>query len=304
MSVEDPPHGLEHDGLGVADQPVEVEDQRRDMPRLRLGLAPLGQCCEPAGRRRTAAARPGAAAGGLARRSRRAQRPAPRSRQQRQLLLDRRPGEAGHRDAQRRDAVHTAPDGARHGVRIGPVDAGRGPLEDALDRGLEVVEGVGPGDGRAVEVVVLLAIVLAHEQQPVVLGMGEPEVGVGATLAQELVERVVCAGGGQLEGFVEAPEDALHHRQDQRLLVREVAVDRRRRDADRVGHGADGDRVLERSPTSSSSAATRISSRSRSPSPLRDRGRAAGVIASPTRSSTGRREARSARRARRGRPSR
>jgi hypothetical protein len=116
--------------------------------------------------------------------------------------------------------------------------AGLGDRPEAVDEvreragGEEVVPVVGRGVGRA------------HEHDPVVLRVLDPEPHVGAAAGSHRLDRVVDAGAGRLDGVVEPFELPGAHLEEQVLLVAEVAVDRRRGDAGGVGDGADGYGVL------------------------------------------------------------
>ena len=87
---------------------------------------------------------------------------------------------------------------------------GRGRGEHPLGGVHQVVEGGGAGHCRTVEIHVLLALVLAHEQQAVVLGVLEPELDVGPPLRRSSSIGIVGRRGGLLQVVVEAAEDLSH----------------------------------------------------------------------------------------------
>ena len=110
------------------------------------------------------------------------------------LLLDGRPDEVGLADAQRRDAVHGRPHRRRDGEHVRPASL-RNVGEHGVDEVVERLEGLRPGEGVATEqrmrlgdlaglqhrsqvgVIEFLALERrAHEHQPVVLGVLEPEL--------------------------------------------------------------------------------------------------------------------------------
>jgi hypothetical protein len=71
--------------------------------------------------------------------------------------------------------------------------------------------------------------------------LGEVQVG-RADRVQPSPGRVGRQGGAQLR--LQLREGLPHHREHDRRLVREVPVDRRRRDPDLPGHRPQGDRLL------------------------------------------------------------
>ena len=91
---------------------------------------------------------------------------------------------------------------------------------------------------------VLGDVVLVHEQDPVGLGVAEAEADIGLAAAAQRLQRVGGAGLGGGHLGVELAELLLADGEDELGLVGEVQVDRGRGDADGLGHGADGDRLL------------------------------------------------------------
>jgi hypothetical protein len=77
-----------------------------------------------------------------------------------------------------------------------------------------------------------------------VLRVTDPEVDVGPAPSTELNERVLDAGDPFLHEAIEEPECLLADGPDEFVLVREVEVDRRRRDADGGRYCPDRDRFL------------------------------------------------------------
>ena len=82
---------------------------------------------------------------------------------------------------------------------------------------------------------------LAHEQDPIFLGVVQAEPHVGVRAQPERFEWIVGSGRGLLQDPIEAREVPLAYREDQFELVGEVQVDRWRGHPDLVRHGTDGD---------------------------------------------------------------
>ena len=78
-----------------------------------------------------------------------------------------------------------------------------------------------------------------HEHESVVLRMGEPELDVAAARFGKRVERRLRRLDGTGDPFGQLHEHVAAHRDEHRLLVLEVTVDRRWRDAHPLGDGAD-----------------------------------------------------------------
>src|SRR5581483_12209492 len=83
-----------------------------------------------------------------------------------------------------------------------------------------------------------------HEHEPVRLGMFDAELDVRPAARLELLDGVVDVRAARLDVLAERPELLLAHRQQKGALVGKVEVDRRRRHADGVGHGANRHRLL------------------------------------------------------------
>src|SRR4029077_2267943 len=84
----------------------------------------------------------------------------------------------------------------------------------------------------------------AHEDQPVFIGMGEAEAGIGLAKAAHALQRIVHSLFDLADGLDQMSESLIAKRQHQRFLVLEVEVERRRRNADPVGDSTDRDLVV------------------------------------------------------------
>ena len=150
-------------------------------------------------------------------------------------LLVVRPREVRMRDQDRRDPVHDRPEPHRDQDRVTAEGAG---VEAALHRLDQVIE------RRALAQilrphVLLAARALRHEQDPVLLGILDPEPDIRLPPKDQRLDGVGRLRAFLLDERIKPREVPLADREDQLVLVPEMEVDRRRCNADRVGNGAD-----------------------------------------------------------------